>query len=102
MEWVVLIIGLALAAAAVVAVIYLLPKRPASSQGAQQSTTDPAALQREQLDRARERRVELERRVAMEETLRFEEDERDFLHEELDAIRQARRQRRQSLSTKKP
>lgn len=64
--------------------------------------TDPAVLRQQRLEAARQRRVNLERQVAEEETLLFEEEEQDFLRQELNAARQARRQRRQPKGQQKP
>ena len=67
--------------------------------------TDPAVLRQQRLEATRQRRVNLERQVAEEETLLFEEEEQDFLRQELKELketRQARRQRRQSKGQQKP
>lgn len=103
MEWAVFIIGLALAVVAIVTIIYFLVRRPVSPRQTQQPlTADPAALRRERLERAKQRRVELERRVEEEGTLLFEEEERDFLRQELNELRQTRRQRRQPQGQQNP
>ena len=64
--------------------------------------TDPAVLRQQRLEATRQRRVNLERQVAEEEALLFEEEEQGFLRQELKETRQARRQRRQSKGQQKP
>ena len=55
---------------------------------------DMAAIRRERLEAAQRRRAELEARLAEEEILLHEEEERDWLRAELAAVRTARRARR--------
>lgn len=55
---------------------------------------DPAALRRKRIEAARKRRAGLELRVQEEETLLFEEEERDLLKQELKEIQEARKARR--------
>ena len=93
MEWGVFIIGLALAMAAIV---YFLMRRPVSPRQTKQlPTADPTALRRERLEAKRQYRAELESKVEEEENLLFEEEERDFLKQEIQGLRQTRRERRQ-------
>ena len=78
--------------------------RPAQLQQTQQAQqaqqiqqtqfADPAALRKQRLDEARQRRFEMEQRVAEEDALLREEEDCDFLKQELKDIRDNRRLRK--------
>ena len=103
-----LFVVLVIALGVVIYLLLRLPGRPAQqpkpgAPGTQ--PTDPAVLRQQRLEAARQRCVNLERQVAEEETLLFEEEEQDFLRQELKELketRQSRRQRRQSKGQQKP
>jgi len=85
---------------AVGALVFFAVRLPRRSQQPQSpvatATVTPAeSLRQRRLQEARQRRCDLEMQVAEEEALLFDEEERDFLKQELVEIRLQRRQRRQ-------
>ena len=67
---------------------------PPQPQPQQAQCVNPAALRKQRLDEARQRRFELEQRVAEEDDLLEEEEDCAFLKQELKDIRNNRRIRK--------